>query len=239
MPFFDQYPLFYESTGTLLKPNRFEQRWRMIVEKNLHLFRGARVLDLASHDGRWSFASLKAGAAYVQGIEGRSELVGRAENTFAHYEIDQTHYSFICGDAVGNLAQPSFPKFDLVLNLGFFYHTMRHMELLENMARTGARAFIIDTGVNPYAEPVISIYVEDVKNPRNAVDHRQAGVSHVPVGQPSRSALAIMLDSIGFDLTELNWRDCVEDFSDCQDYKIGARGTFVAVRRDANQTDVK
>jgi predicted RNA methylase len=36
---------------------------------------GARVLDLASHDGRWSYAFAGVGAASVVGIEGRQEMI--------------------------------------------------------------------------------------------------------------------------------------------------------------------
>jgi len=69
--FFDEYSRFYQTTGPLPKPNRFQQRWRMIIDPNGDLFQGARVLDIASHDGRWSFAALKAGAEFVEGVEGR------------------------------------------------------------------------------------------------------------------------------------------------------------------------
>jgi hypothetical protein len=231
MRFFDEYPRFYETTATLLKPNRFEQRWRMIIEKNAQWLRHARVLDLASHDGRWSFASLKAGATYVEGVEARPELVRSAIDTFTHYEVDPATYAFCCEDAVAYLAQERLPAFDVVLNLGFFYHTMRHMELLENMARTGAKIFIIDTGVLTTAEPIIHVHAEEVADPRNAVDHRNAGVSSIPVGIVSRSALALMLDGVGYDLAELDWRDTVADFSECDEYQQGGRGTFVATRR--------
>jgi hypothetical protein len=122
-------------------------------------------------------------------------------------------------------------QFDVVLNLGFFYHTMRHLELLENMARTGANVFIIDTAVLRTDEPIIQVRVEDVNDPRNAVDHRRTGGSMVPVGVTSRSALILMLDYVGYNCTELNWRGTIGDFSECEDYLQGERGTFVATRR--------
>jgi hypothetical protein len=231
MRFFDEYTRFYDTTATLLKPNRFEQRWRMIFEKNAGLLRGSRVLDLASHDGRWTFASLKAGATYVAGVEARPELVQRAVDTFAHYWINPATYSFVCQDAATYLARDRLPRFDVVLNLGFFYHTMRHLELLENMARTGAKVFIIDTAVLTMDEPIIQVRVEDVNDPRNAVDHRRTGGSMVPVGVASRSALFLMLDYVGYNCTELNWRGTIDDFSECEDYLQGDRATFVATRR--------
>ena len=147
MRFFDKYAKFYETTGTLLKPNRFHQRWRIIIDDNKAAFQGARVLDLASHDGRWSFAALRAGAAYVEGVEARQELVDKARRTFQYYGISDLVYSFICQYVVKYLAARQLPAFDIVLNLGFFYHTLKHLEILENMARTRAKLFIVDTAV--------------------------------------------------------------------------------------------
>src|SRR5262245_21272680 len=85
--FFDRHPRFYENTGTKLKPNRFVQRYQAIIHMNKEAFLGARVLDLASHDGRWSMAALDAGAQYIEGVEGRLELVARSFETFKHYEV--------------------------------------------------------------------------------------------------------------------------------------------------------
>ncbi len=231
MRFFDQYRRFYETTGTLLKPNRFQQRWRIIIDENKAVLRGARVLDIASHDGRWSFAVLKAGASYVEGVEARPELVARARHTFPYYGIAQSAYSFLCQDALQYLAASRLPQFDIVLLLGFFYHTLKHLEILENVERTGARLIIIDTGVAADEEPVIRVGLEDANDIRNAVDHRSSGAGMVPVGLPSREALRLMLDWIGFDFGEIDWRDRVADFTECEDYYSGARGTFLAARR--------
>jgi hypothetical protein len=230
MRFFDSYERFYDTSGTRRIPNRFHQRWRMIVEQNAQLFAGARVLDLASHDGRWSFAALKAGAAFVEGVEGREELISRATANFAHYGVSASSYRFVCGDAVRHLASDP-GRFDLVLNLGFFYHTMKHLEILEHMARTEARAFIIDTQVAMTEAPIISVAREDPGSLMLAIDHLDAGAALVPVGTPSRAAVAMMLDYVGYDCVETDWRALVEDFEGCDTYRTGQRTTFVAHRR--------
>jgi len=231
MRFFDEYNRFYDTTGTTLKPNRFQRRWEMIFARNAPAFRGARVLDMAAHDGRWAFAAIKAGAAYVEGVEARPELVQRAMQNFSHYQVSDTKYSFVCQDVVKYLAQDNLPAFDIVLNLGFFYHTMRHMEILENSARTNARLMIIDTGVAAVEEPVIQVKLEDVDDFRNAIDHCSLGASAVPVGFVSRSALALMLNYVGYDCTELDWRNLATDSAECDDYATGVRSTFLATRR--------
>jgi 23S rRNA G2069 N7-methylase RlmK/C1962 C5-methylase RlmI len=117
--FFDEYSRFYQTTGTGLEPNRLYQRWRMIIDQNRALYHGARVLDLASHDGRWSFSALKAGAQFVKGVEARAELVRRAHENFAYYGVPSSCYHFVCEDAVKFLSENRM-KFDIVLNLGFF-----------------------------------------------------------------------------------------------------------------------
>jgi len=76
--FFDQYPRFYDTSETFAYPSRLNLRHEAIFGENTDIFEGRRVLDIASHDGRWSFAALQAGAASVVGIEGRPELVASA-----------------------------------------------------------------------------------------------------------------------------------------------------------------
>ena len=47
------------------------ERYEALFASNRDIFDGARVLDLATHDGRYSFAALKTGAAHVTGVEVR------------------------------------------------------------------------------------------------------------------------------------------------------------------------
>jgi 23S rRNA G2069 N7-methylase RlmK/C1962 C5-methylase RlmI len=74
-PFFDRFNRFYSTSRTSPWPERLHARYQAIIQENLDLLRGQRVLDVASHDGRWSFAALKAGCAHVTGMEAREHLV--------------------------------------------------------------------------------------------------------------------------------------------------------------------
>jgi hypothetical protein len=67
--FIDEFPQFYSTSQTGAVPNRLNQRYRACLEWNEPVIRGNRILDIASHDGRWSFAALKTGASHVVGIE--------------------------------------------------------------------------------------------------------------------------------------------------------------------------
>src|SRR6476661_8939613 len=69
--FFDKYPRFYETSQTTATRGRLNLRYEAIFAENRDIFAGAKVLDIASHDGRWSLAALECGAASVIGIEAR------------------------------------------------------------------------------------------------------------------------------------------------------------------------
>ena len=90
MGFFDGYPAFYQSSRTGSHPNRLNARYQALIESNRDIIEGGRILDIASHDGRWSFAALHAGAEHVVGIEARSGLVERATEAMDTYGISPT-----------------------------------------------------------------------------------------------------------------------------------------------------
>src|SRR5215469_18424573 len=73
--FFERFPRFYLSSSTAATSARLNLRYEAIFGENRDIFAGASVLDLASHDGRWSLAALATGARSVIGIEARPELV--------------------------------------------------------------------------------------------------------------------------------------------------------------------
>lgn len=71
--------------STASRPNRLNQRHRAFIAANEVIINGKRVLDIASHDGRWSFAALAVGARHIYGIEAREHLVSNAEGNFRAY----------------------------------------------------------------------------------------------------------------------------------------------------------
>ena len=114
------------------------------------------MLDLASHDGRWSLAALMSGARSVTSIEARPELVKGAAKNLAQYGYGADRARFLTGDVHQVLSTRDFDA-DVVLCLGFLYHTLRYNELLHGIRRTGAGYLIIDT-FSPYTmEPVPNV----------------------------------------------------------------------------------
>src|SRR4249919_1385884 len=76
--FFDDYPRFAETSRTAASMDRLNLRYEAIFAENRDILDGARVLDIASHDGRWSLAALATGARSVVGVEARPGLVANA-----------------------------------------------------------------------------------------------------------------------------------------------------------------
>jgi len=227
--FCDLYPRFLETTETVPSANRLNARHRAIIEWNAGILPGQRVLDIGSHDGRWSFGALKRGALHVTGIEARRHLVEKAVSNFSFYGIPATSYGFIANEALSAMRALPASNFDVVMCLGFFYHTMDHMAILLEARRLGAKHIIVDTGVTRDGDVLIRLSLEPIDDTRNSVDYSRTGRSHALVGTPSRSALIAMLSHAGYDVEFFDWHDAnVEDWSDIQEYRDGTRTTLRA-----------
>lgn len=209
--FFDGYPRFFETSGTSPHPTRLNLRYEAIFGQNRELFDGSRVLDIASHDGRWSFAALQTGAAEVVGVEGRPELVESANSTLAEYGVEAGRYRFIAGDIFDVMANERFDV-DVVLCLGFFYHTLRYNELLSHIANCKPRAVIIDSDVLARKEPFVRVRTEPWASQRNAVSDEYTRGAEVLTGRPTPKAIETMVSAYGFDLVHFSdWRALLRD----------------------------
>jgi hypothetical protein len=243
---FARYPKFIETSTTGASQDRLNLRHQAIIEWNRDLLDGARVLDIASHDGRWSFAALDVGAAHVIGVEARSHLVENARQTFKEYGAKDGSYEFRCGDLFEELRRDP-PQVDVVLLLGIMYHVLDHVELVKLVATTGAKHVIVDTQVvrrnrvHPKLPNIISLQVDDVTS-----DGAQA-VANVPgapawqgaiVAHPSRGAVEFVFDAFGFDTEEFDWPGLIaaqeQEPKHVWHYGHGSRATFRMTRREAN-----
>jgi cyclopropane fatty-acyl-phospholipid synthase-like methyltransferase len=220
--FADDYPRFIEvseltpelqpedqrqrNRSALEQRNRMNERYEALFVSNRDIFEGARVLDLASHDGRFSMAALKTGAAHVTGVEVRQSLVDKAQETFEFYGRDPETYRFVCGDLFEVLSREKFDV-DVVLCLGYLYHTWRYTELMYRLHNLAPRHLILDTMVIPDTEPTLKL----VREP-NAEDIRSAAqdawsVDRVLVLRPSVPALQMLVRNYGFEVESLHdWK---------------------------------
>jgi hypothetical protein len=227
--FFDRFPRFYDTSETATHPGRLNLRHQAMFGDNLDIFDGASVLDIASHDGRWSFAALQAGAASVVGVEGRRELVDHATQNFEHYGVNPARYRFINDDVFHALAEEP-GEFDVVLCLGFLYHTLRYNELLARIRRFNPQHLIVDTQVAEGRHSVIRLRVEHAFKQSNSIADDFSYDGRVLTGRPTAPGLELMVRAYGFELERYaDWagllRDNTAGAEHYQAYSTGARVT--------------
>jgi hypothetical protein len=228
--FAEDYPRFMESSDLKPEPERMNERYEAVFGSNLDIFDGARVLDLASHDGRYSFAALKAGASHVTGVEVRQSLIDQAQETFSFYGQDPSTYRFVCGDVFEVLAREKFDV-DVVLCLGYLYHTYRHTELMYRLHGLAPQHLIVDTMVMPGKQPTLRIYREpDAEDIRSAAQDAYS-VGRVLVAWPSVPALQQLLTAYGFALESMyDWKSRLAGKPPVPGLSGYAKGTRVTVR---------
>ena len=228
--FFDHYPRFFGTSQTGASRERLHYRHDLIIEQNKPLLEGRRVVDVASHDGRWSFAALRdANATHAVAIEARPYLVQSAAETFAQYGVAPDTFRLICGDAHAELWKlaRSGEKFDTALLLGFLYHTARHYDLICAFAELGCTAVIIDTAVLfKVDEAVVRLHMEADNDESRLVASN--GGSDL-AGTPSLSAVHLLLSAAGYKPKTLAARHPAHP-KECSDYHVGRRFTVVGVR---------
>lgn len=232
--FFDAYPRFYETSRTGRARGRLNLRYEAIFGENRDLFEGARVLDLASHDGRWSLAALKTGAAEVVGIEADEELHVFACDSLGEY-CERSRFRFVCGDLFEVLGRERFEA-DVVLCLGFLYHTIRYNELMARIREIGPRHLIVDTDVLRRRDrPFIRLMTDPVEYQANAAEDAFSHRGKVLVGTPSVTALELLLDTYDFELERFSdWPALIRDnpeLGSANDYATGKRVTARCVSR--------
>jgi len=146
--FFDSFPEFYNSSNTVPFPNRLNNRYLALIESNKKIISNSSILDIASHDGRWSFAALKNGASNVIGIEAKENLVKNSRKNMGLYQIPKEKYHFITGDIFNEIQKIQPKTIDVVFCFGIFYHIMNHMLLLSEIKKLQPKYLLLDTVVN-------------------------------------------------------------------------------------------
>ena len=229
--FFEQFPRFYWTSSTAPTTARLNLRYEAIFAENRDIFEGASVLDLASHDGRWSLAALATGARSVVGIEARPELVAAATENLGEYGYGADRVRFITGDMHELLSTQDF-EVDVVLCLGFLYHTLRYNELFDGIRRTSARHLIIDTFSPDMMGPVpnVNVITEDADEEGKAAADSYTHGTAVLVGRPNLAAIQTMLGAYGYRVERLSdWPGLLRDnpgTENCGDYANERRITI-------------
>jgi len=230
--FFDSFPRFYSTSATAAAPNRLNKRHRALIESNEAVIRGKSVLDIASHDGRWSLAALKAGARQVVGIEAREHLVKSAQSNMREYGMPNDRVRFVLGDVFEEIERLESDSIDTVFCFGFLYHTIHQMLLLSQIARLRPQHAIFDTHIDLDPGSIIEVHDEEVATESAGAVPDLGNPTRTVVGAPSKFALELMLFNSGFGYSYYDWhRAGITRWDDLDDYYEGRRVSLVATRR--------
>jgi 2-polyprenyl-3-methyl-5-hydroxy-6-metoxy-1,4-benzoquinol methylase len=231
MGFFDRYPEFLEPTRTGASRNRLDKRHEAIFATRPEIFLAATVLDIASHDGRWSFAAVKGGSSHVTGVEARPHLVAAANKNLAALGISPASYRFVQADIFDYLRQGA-ESFDVVLCLGFFYHTYRHPELLTLIKRRRPKHLIVDSQVTLAEGPTCAVTRDRVDFQGEAAAEETSYKGYTYAATPSAALLRDMLIHYDFKVEAVDWTKLKgEILEGIEDYAEGRRVTFVCEAR--------
>lgn len=231
--FFERYPQFFDTSraGTRLAGGeisaRLSNRYKAIIQSNLFSIRDRRILDIASHDGRWTLAALDAGAAHVTAVEPRESLVSASNEIIAGAGFGADRYTAIIGDIFDVFQDFEEGQFDTIFCLGFFYHTMEHFRLMKNMLDLKPDVLILDTVAHADNDPKVVIAEEDPEWEGASI--AITGNSEVVLkGVPTVGYIQKIVTHMGWNGHEIDWHTLgIEDWRGSENYKNRSRRTFV------------
>jgi hypothetical protein len=173
---------------------RHNARFQTFIQPQIALIKDARVLDLGSYDGRFSYAALESGAAQVVGIEQRQDFIDRSRFIIGGAMSERV--SFIRDDMFEALPKliADGERFDVILCLGVFYEIMDHHRLLHLMARLQPKLIVMDTNLIDSDEAVIRL--KTVNGPKG----------DSLVGTPSRGSIELMARELRYSVRYVRWR---------------------------------
>jgi 16S rRNA G966 N2-methylase RsmD len=216
--FFRDFPRFVETSETGPWLDRLNARYLALIHANREVIEGAHVLDLASHDGRFSFAALRNGAARVVGIEHEPHLVGKANENMDYYDVPRDRYEFVLGDMFDRI--PEIEQCDVVFCFGILYHINDHMRLLQTIAELAPKSLIIDTNLSHIERAAIELRAPVAGNP--------PPVGAQLEGWPSKAGLDAMLSSFGWTFEYFDWpASGLAETPKLDDYRVGRRASVV------------
>ena len=228
--FFHDFPRFVETSETGPWLDRLNARYLALIHANRELIAGAQVLDLASHDGRFSFAALQNGAARVIGIEHEPHLVAKANENMQLHNVERSRYEFVLGDMFARI--PEIEPCDVVLCFGILYHINDHMRLLQTIAEYAPTTLIIDSNVSHIERAAIEL--------RAPVAGSPPPVGAQLEGWPSKAGLSAMLASFGWTFEYYDWPGSgLVDTPKMDDYRVGRRASVVVACNERIDPDVR
>jgi trehalose 2-sulfotransferase len=221
--FFDRYDQLIKSLpeGTnsatgFIDAIRLRRRYDAIIAQNRELFRGARVLDIASSQGFWSLAALDAGAAHVVGVEPSRDLVEAGEKNFSKHGIKPESYRFVRSGIFAALETFDPGAFDVILCKGFFEQS-HFPHFFHHMSRLQPKHVVLDTRIAQGHGPIARFTVTTGRN--GAI-----------VATPNHELIEFLCEA-EFRWRLINWQAMgITDWTGIQDYARDSHRTYVLDR---------
>lgn len=209
---------------------RMNARYDALIAPHAEEIAGAKVLDLAAHDGRWSYAFAGAGAASVVGIEGRADMVAK----FA--DFPQADFASRIDLRVGDLfdgMQAEIDRgetYDIVSVFGILYHVMDHFRLFQMVRKLKPKLVIVDSEFLLRPGPIMMLISERTSNVLNAIPQYE-GQERALKAVCSFKAMDMMAEALAYDIEWHDWDAIPENarkgISDYYRPKDKRRGTCV------------
>ena len=208
-------------------PECLNARINHLLAENLPYIQGKNILDVGSHMGTFSYATLMLGANFIQGIDTEEKMILLSRELFQKMSISKDKYSMTVADACQFLENVEEGTFETVLCLGMLYYTPEPYHLLKLMLRAAKESLILDTFTAGYAAvqgkeaPQVSenISEETLQLPimfaaltqpekkdytlPHSFDYRSKDLSLITL--PSSSLLEIWFNSLGVKFKKLDW----------------------------------
>lgn len=183
---------------------RMNKRHSFLIEPFKDEIEGAKVLDLASHDGRWCYAFAGAGASEVVGIEARAELVAE----FPDYPDEdlKSKVDLRVGDLYKGIEQEveKGETYDVIGVFGILYHLMDHFRLFQSIRDLKPKLVIVDSEFMLRPAALIWLIKERTDNILNAAPQYE-GQEVAVKGIPSFAAMELMAESLNYDIEWVDW----------------------------------
>ena len=207
---------FLKTSRVYATAERLNHVCEVLLTRNIHTIRDKSILDIASHDGTYSYACLQLGAKYVVGVEPRSHLVKDAIENLTSLGHKKSDFTFIADDIFNYLPAIKPGQFDTILCFGFFYHTTRQTELLAQINRIRPKYFILSTRIENFEVPIsklqginrwecrktagfMAYYFENPNQDMATI--KPTGLT----GTPTKSLVEALLRDYGFKFKQLAW----------------------------------
>ena len=208
-------------------PECLNARINHLLAENLPYIQGKNILDVGSHMGTFSYATLMLGANFIQGIDSEEKMILLGRELFQKMSISKDKYSMTVADACQFLENVEEGTFETVLCLGMLYYTPEPYRLLKLMLRAAKESLILDTFTAGYAAvqgkdaPQVSenISEETLQLPimfaaltqpekkdytlPHSFDYHNKDLSLITL--PSSSLLEIWFNSLNVEFKKLDW----------------------------------